>query len=58
MSKHTAFENVIPIEICSYIKDFFDNRTDLHVIKSNNPNVVKINQPWKHFKQILDPILS
>lgn len=58
MLRHIAFENVIPLEICSYIKDFFDTRPDLHVIKSNNPNVIKINQPWKHFKEILDPILT
>ena len=56
--KHVSFENVIPLEVCEYIKDFFDKRTDLHVIKPNNPNVIKINHPWKHLKDVLDPIFS
>lgn len=56
--RHLAFENVIPLEICNYIKDFFETRTDLHVIKQNNPNVIKINNPWKHLKDILDPVFS
>jgi hypothetical protein len=56
--KHISFENVIPLEVCQYIKNFFDTRTDLHVIKPNNPNVIKINEPWKHLKDILDPIFS
>jgi hypothetical protein len=58
MLRHTVFENVIPIEVCDYIKNFFDTRNDLHVVKSNNPNVIKINHPWKHLKTVLDPILS
>lgn len=58
MLKHTAIKNVIPLDICNYIKNFFETRTDLHVAKSNNPNVIKINHPWKHLKDILDPILS
>jgi hypothetical protein len=56
--RHTVFKNAIPLEVCSYIKDFFDTRTDLHVHKPNNPNVIKINSPWTHLKEMLDPILS
>ena len=56
--KHLAFENVIPLPVCEYIKDFFDSRTDLHVNKLNNPNVTKINSPWLHLKDILYPVLS
>lgn len=56
--RHTVFENVIPLEVCDYIKDFFDSREDLHVKKPNNPNVVKINSPWTHLNDVLDPILS
>jgi len=58
MLRHTIFKNVIPLEVCTYIKEFFDSRTDLHFHRPNNPNVTKINQPWTHFKDILDPILS
>jgi hypothetical protein len=58
MLKHTVFENVIPLEVCDYIKHFFETRVDLHVYKDNNPNVIKINQPWNHLKSILEPILS
>lgn len=58
MITHTVFENVIPLSTCEYIKDFFDTNTELHVVKPNNPNVVKINHPWKHLKTILDPIFS
>jgi hypothetical protein len=36
--RHTAIENAIPLEVCDYIKKFFDERTDLHVWKENNPN--------------------
>jgi hypothetical protein len=56
--KHTSFENVIPLEICNHIKDFFETRTDLHLWKENNPNVIKINNPWKHLKDILEPVFS
>jgi hypothetical protein len=56
--KHVCFENVVPVEVCEHIKTFFDTRTDLHVIKPNNPHVIKINHPWRHLKEILDPILS
>ena len=30
--RQQGFENVIPIEICKQIKDFFDDNTDLHKI--------------------------
>lgn len=56
--RHTVFENAIPLDVCKYIKDFFDSRSDLHVHKPNNPNVVKINSPWSHLKTVLNPILS
>jgi hypothetical protein len=56
--KHIVFENAIPIEICNHIREFFDARDDLHVYKENNPNVIKINSPWKHFQDILTPVLS
>ena len=56
--RHTCFENSIPLEVCNYIKDFFDTNTDLHINKPNNPNVIKINSPWTHLKDVLDPILS
>jgi len=56
--RHTCFENSIPLEVCNYIKDFFDTNTDLHIKKPNNPNVIKINSPWTHLKDVLDPILS
>lgn len=56
--KQIGYENVIPKEVTEYIKDFFDNNPDLHVHKPNNPNVIKINQPWKHLRDVLDPILS
>ena len=56
--RHTVFKNAIPLEVCSYIKDFFDTHPELHVHKPNNPNVVKINSPWSHLKDVLDPILS
>lgn len=58
MLTHTVFENVIPLNVCEYIKDFFDTHPELHVIKPNNPNVIKINHPWKHLNTILDPIFS
>lgn len=56
--RHTCFENSIPLDVCKYIKKFFDDNPDLHIHKSNNPDVVKINKPWKHLHEILDPILS
>lgn len=56
--KHIAIENAIPLEVCDHIKKFFDERTDLHVWKENNPNVIKINNPWKHLKEILDPVFK
>ena len=56
--RHTVFENAIPLDICKYIKDFFDLHTELHIHKPNNPNVVKINSPWTHLKDVLEPILS
>ena len=56
--RHTVFEDAIPLDVCKYIKDFFDSREDLHVKKPNNPNVIKINSPWTHLKDVLDPILS
>ena len=24
--RHIVFENIIPLEVCDYIKDFFDSR--------------------------------
>jgi hypothetical protein len=56
--RHLAIENAIPLDVCEYIKNFFETRTDLHEWKENNPNVIKINHPWRHLKEILDPILS
>lgn len=56
--RHTVIENAIPLDVCNYIKNFFENRTDLHVVKSNNPNVIKINHPWKLLKDVLDPVFS
>lgn len=56
--KYTCFEDVIPVETCKYIKDFFESREDLHVHNPNNPNVIKINHPWKHLKDVLDETLS
>lgn len=56
--RHTVFTDVIPLEVCAYIKDFFDNHPELHYHKPNNPNVIKINSPWTHFKDVLDPVLS
>lgn len=56
--RHVAFENAIPAEICTELKDFFENRTDLHVYKDNNPHVIKINKPWNHLRHILEPVLS
>lgn len=56
--RHVAFKNVIPLEVCNYIKEYFDNHTELHINKPNNPNVTKLNAPWEHFGSILTPILS
>lgn len=56
--RHLAYENVIPLEVCNYIKDFFDTHPELHVKKPNNPDVVKINSPWKHLGDVLEPIFS
>ena len=56
--RHTCFENSIPLDVCKYIKKFFDDNPDLQIDKSNNPDVVKINKPWKHLHEVLDPILS
>tara|TARA_A100001391_G_scaffold160155_1_gene118747 strand:+ start:66 stop:755 length:690 start_codon:yes stop_codon:yes gene_type:complete len=56
--RHTCFENSIPLEVCKYIKDFFDNNPQLHVHKPNNPDVIKINSPWSHLHEVLNPILS
>ena len=56
--RQIGFENVIPLEVCKYIKDFFDNNPDLQIHKPNNPNVIKINHPWRHLQDVLDPILS
>ena len=56
--RHTCFKNSIPLDVCKEIKEFFDSRTELHVHKPNNPDVIKINRPWAHLQEILDPILS
>ena len=56
--RHTCFENSIPLDVCKYIKKFFDDNPDLQIHKTNNPDVVKINKPWKHLHEVLDPILS
>ncbi len=56
--RHIAFENAIPFETCDYIKNFFDERKDLHVWKENNPHVIKINNPWKHLQEILEPVFK
>ena len=41
--RHTCFENSIPLDVCKYIKKFFDDNPDLQIHKTNNPDVVKIN---------------
>lgn len=56
--RHTCFENSIPLDVCKYIKDFFDSHPELQVHKPNNPDVIKINSPWSHLHEILNPILS
>lgn len=56
--RHLAYENVIPLEVCDYIKDFFETHPELHVKKPNNPDVVKINSPWTHLGNVLEPYLS
>ena len=56
LQRHTVIENAIPLEVCEHIKNFFETRTDLHEWKENNPNVIKINHPWKHLADVLDPI--
>ena len=56
--RHTIFENSIPLDVCNHIKDYFEYHTELHVNNANNPNVIKLNAPWKHFREILEPILS
>jgi hypothetical protein len=58
MIRHTAFASVIPLEVVQYVKDFFDGRPDLHVNRPNNPNVTKINNPWVHLGEVLEPVLS
>lgn len=58
MIRHTAFAGVIPLEVVGYIRDFFYEHPELHVNKPNNPNVTKINNPWKHIGDLLEPILS
>lgn len=56
--RHTVFENAMPLEVCEYIFNYFHEHPEFHVNKANNPNVIKINSPWTHFKDVLDPILS
>lgn len=58
IKKHTCFENSIPLEVCNYIKDFFDTNKDLQIKNPNNPNVIKINHPWRHLKDVLAPVLN
>ena len=58
MFRHTSFKNAIPLEVCAYIKEFFDTHQELHVNKPNNPNVTKINSPWSHLGHVLEPILN
>jgi hypothetical protein len=58
LQRHLAIENAIPLEVCEYIKNFFETRTDLHEWKENNPNVIKINHPWTHLGDVLDPIFK
>lgn len=58
MIRHTAFAGVIPSGVTQHVKDFFDQHPELHVNKPNNPNVTKINNPWKHLREILEPVLS
>lgn len=40
--KHTVFEDAIPLDVCKYIKDFFDKNTELQVHKPNNPDVSRV----------------
>ena len=56
--RHTVFEDAIPLDVCKYIKDFFDKNTELQVHKPNNPDVIKINSPWSHLHELLNPILN
>lgn len=58
MIRHMAFAGAIPLDITNYIKDFFDGHPELHVNKPNNPNVTKINKPWDHLRDVLEPVLS
>tara|TARA_B110000211_G_C13915418_1_gene480268 strand:- start:95 stop:784 length:690 start_codon:yes stop_codon:yes gene_type:complete len=56
--RHTCFENSIPLDVCKEIKEFFDSHPELQIHKPNNPDVIKINSPWSHLHEILDPIFS
>lgn len=58
MIRHTSFSGVIPSDVTDYIKQFFDDHPELHVNKPNNPNVTKINSPWTHLRDVLEPVLS
>lgn len=58
MLRHTCIRNAIPLEVCRYIEQFFDDNQHLHINKHNNPNVTKINSPWTHLSHVLDPILG
>lgn len=58
MIRHTSFTGVIPSDVTDYIKRFFDDHPELHVNKPNNPNVTKINNPWFHLREVLEPIFS
>jgi hypothetical protein len=53
--KHTIIKNAIPLEVCSYIKDFFEKRMDLY---DERQNQIRIHQPWLHLKHILEPYLT
>lgn len=55
---HTVIKNAIPKDTVDYIVDFFDNSKHLYFIKENNPNVIKINQPWMRLQDELEPIFE
>ena len=56
--RHMVVEDAIPLDVCEYIKNFFDTHIALYVRKPNNPDVIKINSPWTHLNDVLDPIFS
>ena len=52
--KYTIRKNAIPLEVCDYIKDFFDTNPHLY---DNSDGQDKINDFWKSLRYILEPLL-